>query len=87
MLWKIWCFALQSMGHTNHKFPVYATGAIRIYTMEDKSPFMNTTLRSLFHAQNIIADKITFSMVDNTIVRRVSSRIIFSWRERGGWGS
>ena len=25
MLWKMQCFALQSMGHTNHKFPVYAT--------------------------------------------------------------
>ena len=24
MLWKMWCFAQQSMGHTNHKFPVYA---------------------------------------------------------------
>ena len=21
MLWKLWCFALQSMGHTNHIFP------------------------------------------------------------------
>ena len=25
MLWKMWCFTLQSMGRTNHKFPVYAT--------------------------------------------------------------
>ena len=22
MLWKMWCFALQSMGRTNHKFPI-----------------------------------------------------------------
>ena len=25
MLWKMWCFALQFMGRTSHKFPVYAT--------------------------------------------------------------
>ena len=25
MLWKMQWFALQSMGHTNHKVPVYAT--------------------------------------------------------------
>ena len=25
MLWKMKCFTLQSMGRTNHKFPVYAT--------------------------------------------------------------
>ena len=25
MLWKMWCFALQCMGRTNHKFPVYTT--------------------------------------------------------------
>ena len=25
MLWKMRCFALQSMGRTNHKFPVYVT--------------------------------------------------------------
>ena len=28
MLWKMWCFTLQSMGRTNHIFPVY------IYNME-----------------------------------------------------
>ena len=25
MLWKMLCFTLQSIGRTNHKFPVYAT--------------------------------------------------------------
>ena len=25
MLWKIQCFALQSMGRTNHKFPIHET--------------------------------------------------------------
>ena len=25
MLWKMQCFALQSMGRTIHKFPVYTT--------------------------------------------------------------
>ena len=25
MLWKMWCFALQSIGSTNHKFPVRNT--------------------------------------------------------------
>ena len=25
MFWKMLCFALQSMGHAKHKFPVYAT--------------------------------------------------------------
>ena len=25
MLWKMLCFTWQSMGRTNHKFPIYAT--------------------------------------------------------------
>ena len=25
MLWKIWCFTLQSMGRTNHIFPIHTT--------------------------------------------------------------
>ena len=25
MLWKMLCYTLQSIGHTNHKFPVCAT--------------------------------------------------------------
>ena len=25
MLWKMCCFTLQSMGSTNHEFPVYET--------------------------------------------------------------
>ena len=29
MLWKMWCFALQSMSRTNHKFPIYATHNVR----------------------------------------------------------
>ena len=23
--WKMWCFTLQSMGRTNHKFPIHVT--------------------------------------------------------------
>ena len=25
MVWKMWCLTLQSMGRTNHKFPLYPT--------------------------------------------------------------
>ena len=31
MLWKMWCFILQSMGRTNHKFPVYATWDVQTH--------------------------------------------------------
>ena len=30
MVWKVQCFALQSMGPTNHKFPVYATVQVHL---------------------------------------------------------
>ena len=31
MPWKMQCFTLQSMGHTNHKFPVYAHGNVQTH--------------------------------------------------------
>ena len=30
MLWKMWCLTLQSMGRTNHIFPIYTTRNVQI---------------------------------------------------------
>ena len=56
MLWKMWRLTLQSMGCTNHKFPIYATQSAEtqlksiVYCLqapfENESPFVNTTLRN-----------------------------------------
>ena len=37
MLWKMWCYTLQSMGHTNHKFPIYATQNVNCSSLPSPS--------------------------------------------------
>ena len=31
MVWKMWCFTLQSMGRTNHELPVQATQNVQTH--------------------------------------------------------
>ena len=44
MRWIMLCFALQSMGRTNHKLPIYATRNVQAHLKSTVCPYPKSTL-------------------------------------------
>ena len=65
MLWIMWCYTLQSMGRTNHEFPVY----IPIYTQYVQTQLKSSTvLRVLLLAHIVKQTHVTLSLKSGNLV-------------------
>ena len=58
----MWCLTLQSMGHTNHKFPIYATPNVQTHLKSTVPTKLSTLIHTHTHTDLIEVHQVPIAL-------------------------